>query len=92
MNIKPEDQAELLDILIDPQKIGLRQTSSVLLEILDLQFRKETLSEVHGVTFLKEEVKSYQLGLEVVRPQSMIEVEEGIKLFREGNYSKIKTQ
>lgn len=89
--IRPENQAELLDILISPSKIGLNhKTTSTLLEILDLQFQEETLSEVHGVTFIEKEGTSYQLGLEVVRPQSILDVENAIKLFREGDYSKVK--
>lgn len=90
--IRPENQAELLDILVSPNKIGLNQkTTSKLIEILDLQFQKETLSEVYGVTFIEKEGTFYQLGLEVVKPQSMIDVENAIKLFREGDYSKVKT-
>ncbi len=91
MNGDFETQAELLEILINPQKIGFsRKTTSKLVEILELQFHEETISEVHGVTFLDKEENSSQLGLEVVRPKSRIEVEDAIKLFRNGDYSKIK--
>ncbi|MEK6939581.1 MAG: hypothetical protein AABX31_02530 [Nanoarchaeota archaeon] len=88
--IRREDRPELLEILIDPNKIGLGQKAiSKLLEIVGLQFQENTICEVSGVAYVERESNLYQLGLDVVKSQNLIDIENAIKLFGQGDYSKV---
>jgi hypothetical protein len=86
-----EDRDALrIDIVLDKGKIGPTPRLKLKLrEIIELQFRSDTLGEVLGVVRSLKERQRSSLELEVVKTSEMEEVERAFKLFCDDDYSKL---
>ncbi len=89
MGLREEYLALIFNVYF--KKIGLTiGVVSQLEDIIKLQLRKDTLSEIVGSVFSQTIDNEKKLVLEVLHPKEMKEVETALNLFNKGDYSQIK--
>ena len=79
-----------LQLEIEIKNIGLTLTEfSQIRKILEQQFDEDCYTEINGSIFNRRDEKTSYLEFEVIRPPKISEVETALRLFRQGDFSKI---